>query len=113
MRVALLLATGSAALLASSARAECDPQVVMSRTHFPAAAQMRGQQGTVLLEVKVDESGRVSETQLIRSSGHERLDRIAAVSARKRWVFDVTGCERKDLPATDVVAVEFRFEAQE
>ncbi|HEY8540480.1 MAG TPA: TonB family protein, partial [Steroidobacteraceae bacterium] len=67
-------------------------------------------QGAVLLEVKVDESGRVSATQLLRSSGYERLDRMASVSARKRWVFDVTSCERKDLPATDVVAVEFRLE---
>lgn len=105
----LLLATGSAALLASTARAECDPHVVTSPTHFPLMAQTRGEQGTVLLEVKVDESGRVSETQLLRSSGYERLDRVASLSARNRWVFDVTGCERKDLPATDVVAVEFRI----
>jgi protein TonB len=108
----LLLAAGSVTLFASSApaRAACDPTVIRSPTHFPLQSRQRGQQGVVFLEVTVDPSGRVSATQLLRSSGHERLDHAASMSIRERWVFDVTSCERKDLPATDLVTVEYRYD---
>jgi TonB family protein len=110
----LLLASGAAALFGStsSAIAACDPQVVASPTHFPIQSRARGQQGTVELEVTVDESGRVSSTEIVRSSGSGFLDRAAARSARKLWQFDVTNCERKDLPATDRINVEYRYEQQ-
>lgn len=108
----LLLATGAGALatIAPSAQADCDPLVVTSPTRFPIQSQARGQKGVVYLEVTVNESGRVSETQLLRSSGFGLLDRAAARSARKLWEFDVTNCERKDLPATDLISVEYRYD---
>jgi protein TonB len=111
----LLLATSSAALLSSATtvQAECDPHVITSPTHFPIQSRMRAQQGVVFLEVKIDESGRVSETQLLRSSGYGLLDRAATSSVRKRWVFDVTNCQRKDLPASDLVSVEYRYDLEE
>jgi TonB family protein len=115
MRTSTLLLLASSALAlgsASSAIAACDPQVVASPTHFPVQSRARGQQGVVELEVTVDESGRVSSTELVRSSGHGFLDRAAERSARKLWQFDVTNCERKDLPATDRIAVEYRYEQQ-
>jgi TonB family protein len=107
----LSLAASSVVLLAPamSAQAECDPRVIVSPTHFPRTSQLRSQEGVVFLEVKVDESGRVSETQLLRSSGFELLDRAASASVRHRWVFDVTNCARKDLPASDLVSVEYRY----
>jgi TonB family protein len=107
----LSLAASSVVLLTSSlsARAECDPRILESRTHFPRTSQLRAQQGVVLLEVKVDESGRVSETQLLRSSGYQMLDRAASRSVLRSWVFDVSNCERKDLPATDWISVEYRY----
>jgi TonB family protein len=108
----LVLATSMAALLSSavSAQAECDPRVLASPTHFPIQSRLRGQEGVVFLEVKVDESGRVSETQLLRSSGFGRLDRAASRSVREQWLFDVTNCERKDLPASDLITVEYRYD---
>ena len=106
----LLLAASSAVLFASSSatQAACDPTVIQSPTAFPMQSQLRGQKGVVFLEVTVDESGRVSATQLLRSSGHKRLDQAASASIRGRWVFDVTACERKDLPVSDLIAVEYR-----
>ena len=106
----LLLAMSTVALFASSSatQAACDPTVVQSPTKFPLQSQLRGQAGVVFLEVTVDESGHVSATQLLRSSGHKRLDQAASVSIRDQWVFDVTTCERKDLPASDLIAVEYR-----
>lgn len=112
MRIStLLLLAVSPVLMTSSlsAKAECDPRLLDSPTHFPRTSQLRAQQGVVQLEVKVDESGRVSETQLLRSSGHALLDRAATASVLKRWVFDVAGCARKDLPATDLVSIEYRY----
>jgi TonB family protein len=108
----LLLAAGASSFLglAPIVQAACDPQVVSSPTRFPVQSRARGQQGIVYLEVKVDEAGRVSETEIVGSSGHGFLDRAAARSARKLWQFDVTNCERKDLPATDQVSVEFRYD---
>jgi TonB family protein len=106
----LLLAASSAVLFASSpaVQAACDPTVIQSPTRFPLQSQLRGQAGVVFLEVTVDEAGRVAATQLLRSSGHKRLDRAASSSIRDGWVFDVTNCERKDLPVSDLIAVEYR-----
>lgn len=111
----LLLVATSAALLTPTlpAYAECDPHVVTSPTRFPLQSRLRAQEGVVHLEVKVDESGRVSETQLLRSSGYDLLDRAALQSVRNYWAFDVTQCERKDLPASDLISVEYRYEDQE
>ena len=105
-----LLAAGSALLFASSpaTQAACDPTVIQSPTKFPLQSQLRGQKGVVFLEVTVDETGRVSGTQLVQSSGHKRLDLAASASIRDAWKFDVTSCERKDLPANDLIAVEYR-----
>jgi periplasmic protein TonB len=105
-----LLAVSSAVLFASSTatQAACDPTVIQSPTHFPLQSQLRGQRGVVFLEVTVDQSGRVAATQLLRSSGHKRLDQAAAASIRDGWLFNVATCERKDLPANDLIAVEYR-----
>lgn len=108
----LMLTTGLSAWLAPAlgTQAACDPQVVSSPTHFPIRSQVRGQQGAVLLEVTVEPSGRVSATQLLRSSGSTWLDRAAMASVRNHWQFDVTSCRRMDLPATDLIAIEYRYE---
>jgi len=108
----LLLATSTVSLLGSalSAQAECDPRVLTSPTRFPLQSQARSQEGVVLLEVKVDASGRVSETRLLRSSGFNRLDRAASASVRDHWVFDVSSCARGELPTSDLISVEYRYE---
>jgi protein TonB len=105
----LLLAASSAVLFAApAAQAGCDPTVIQSPTRFPLQSQLRGQDGVVFLEVTVDADGRVSATQLLRSSGHKRLDRAADASIRDGWRFDVTKCARKDLPVSDLIQVEYR-----
>lgn len=54
---------------------------------YPAAARRKGQQGTVVLSVHVDEHGRVSNLWLFESSGHMSLD-TAALRAVKDWIFE-------------------------
>lgn len=91
-----------------AAQPDCVPQAVSSPTKFPMRSQLRGQEGTVYLTVKVDESGHVSSTELTQSSGYRLLDRAALASVQSDWVFDVSGCARKDLPANHLISVEYR-----
>lgn len=92
-------------LLADSA---CAPQALESSTRFPLRSQLRGQAGIVQLDVEIDRSGRVASTELVRSSGYRLLDRAARESALKDWVFDVSACDRDDLPASRRIVVEYR-----
>src|SRR5262245_47584502 len=107
------LAAATALLTASVASAAdtCKPTLVQKSTAFPLSAQIRGQEGTVYMNVTIDENGRAQSADLNRSSGYRRLDRAATRSAVENWVFDVSACERKDLPVTHVVAVEFHNDA--
>ncbi len=54
---------------------------------YPRLARRRGYQGTVLLDVMVDRTGKVSDLRIVRSSGYTILDR-AAMESVKKWVFE-------------------------
>ena len=103
------LAAATALLTApiASAEATCKPSLIQKETSFPLGAQLRGQEGTVYMNVTIGENGRAQSADLHRSSGYGKLDRAATRSAVENWVFDISGCERKDLPVTHVVAVEY------
>ena len=104
------LAAVTAFAAPSSALADdvCTPRVVQSDTKFPLASQLRHQTGTVYIAVSIDQNGRAQTAAVQESSGYYRLDRAARQSVISNWVFDVSGCERKDLPADHLVAVEYR-----
>ena len=103
------LAAATALLHAPLASADtaCKPHLVQKQTSFPLGSQIRGQEGTVYMNVTIDENGRAKSADLNRSSGYSKLDHAATRSAVENWVFDVSACERKDLPMTHVVAVEY------
>lgn len=107
----ILAASTSLFLPALSAAEEaCKVQAIQNETTFPERSQLRGQEGVVYLNVVVGEDGHVQSTALERSSGFRLLDN-AASSSVEHWVFDVSNCARKDLPAKHVVAVDFRNDA--
>lgn len=54
---------------------------------YPRIARRRGYQGIVVLNVFVDEKGRVKDLKLFDSSGYRVLDK-AALNAVKTWVFE-------------------------
>jgi len=54
---------------------------------YPRVARKRGYQGTVVLSVLVDESGRVKNLWVFTSSGYRLLDN-AAVKAVRKWAFE-------------------------
>ena len=51
---------------------------------YPAHSRRLGESGRLMLQVELDESGRVSHTRIINSSGYSRLDN-AALAAVKTW----------------------------
>ncbi|MEE9252604.1 MAG: energy transducer TonB [Thermodesulfobacteriota bacterium] len=73
---------------------------------YPPSARRKGEQGTVLLRVRVLEDGTVSTVELKRSSGHEALD-DSALNAVKRWVF-YPG-RRGGIPVASWVTVPVKF----
>lgn len=54
--------------------------------HYPIESVRAGEEGSAVLQVLVDESGRASEVRVARSTGFQRLD-DAAVGAVKLWKF--------------------------
>lgn len=110
------LTTGFAILAATTAipattaySAGCGMQVIQSDTEFPMRSQLRGQKGTVLINVTLDASGRATGAAVDRSSGYLLLDLAAQRSVLQKWQFDVSHCDHT-FPATHQVAVEFRNE---
>jgi protein TonB len=53
---------------------------------YPSRARRRGYEGTVVLEVLVNQQGRVDDLRVITSSGHSILDRSALENVRA-WSF--------------------------
>ena len=92
------------------ARAECHPEVIQRSAPFPDRAIDRGQRGTVFMDVLVGETGRAAAVEVVDSSGYRLLDQAARESALTQWEFDVSSCERKDLPVKHRIAVEYRNE---
>ncbi|RZB32124.1 MAG: periplasmic protein TonB [Desulfobacteraceae bacterium Eth-SRB1] len=74
---------------------------------YPRLARKRGYQGTVVLEVLVDQNGRVGDLRLFTSSGHSILDKKAMASVRG-WLFEpgIKGDKKLDM----WVRIPVRFE---
>ena len=74
---------------------------------YPRIARKRGYHGTVVLDVLVDQNGRVGDLRLFTSSGHSILDRKAMASV-KGWLFEpgMKGDKKLDM----WVRVPVRFE---
>lgn len=53
---------------------------------YPMTSRMRGEEGTVVLEIAVSATGTVTSVRVVESSGHPRLDRAAAEAVR-HWRF--------------------------
>lgn len=103
----LAILAASVPLSTTSLAAACGMRVVQSETEFPMRSQLRGHQGTVLINVTLDASGRPTNTAVERSSGHRLLDLAATRSVLKKWQFDVSHCNHT-WPAVHQVAVEYR-----
>jgi protein TonB len=75
---------------------------------YPSAARQLGEQGRVLLWVRVSREGSPLEVQLRQSSGSSRLDR-AAVDAVQRWRFVPAHRGAEQIESSVLVPVDFKL----
>ena len=76
---------------------------------YPQASRRRGEEGLVILRVKVTANGRAHEIEIAESSGHPRLDR-AAQDAVARWRFEPARDGNRAIDSWVRVPVVFRLE---
>jgi periplasmic protein TonB len=57
------------------------------KPRYPESARRQGVEGTTLLKIHVNDTGRVEDVLVERSAGHEDLD-LAAIEAVKQWRFE-------------------------
>jgi TonB family protein len=107
-----IVAATTALPLASAIPASCGMRVIHSDTDFPERAQLRGQKGTVLIDVTLDADGHATAAAVEHSSGHLLLDLAAKRSVLEKWQFDVSHCSHT-FPAAHQVAVEYRNDEYE
>jgi len=62
-----------------------NPRRPVSQPDYPPTSKRLGEAGTVVMLLTVDESGRVIDAKLDKSSGFERLDQAAINEALRTW----------------------------
>lgn len=73
---------------------------------YPLGSRLRGEEGTVRLEVQVDSRGRVTQLEVIESSGYPQLDRAAEKAVQRTPFSPSPGINRPAL----IIAVHFRLD---
>jgi protein TonB len=76
---------------------------------YPAISRRNGEEGKVLLKVRVSAQGEALNVAVSRSSGHERLD-VAAVDAVMRWRFVPARRGEEAIESSVIVPVTFALE---
>ncbi len=77
---------------------------------YPAQAARQGWQGTVLLRVKVLQTGAVDSIEVVKSSGKKLLD-DAAVATVNRWVFAPSTQGGAPIDGFATVPIEFKLDS--
>lgn len=80
----------------------------LSQPKYPAAARRLGEQGTVVLELRVLDDGSVDKVRVKRSSGFPRLDQSAAEEARN-WRMSPGTVGGDAVPSWGSFAVTFKL----
>jgi len=76
---------------------------------YPRISLRKGETGTVLLKVLVDERGRPMEVVVEKSSGHRELDRAALEQVLANWRFHPAQRQGRPVPAYAMVPIDFRL----
>lgn len=74
---------------------------------YPRPSLIAGHEGTVLLRVLVDETGKPVEVSVEESSGHRELDRAARLQVLDRWRFHPTQRAGRPVAAYALVPIVF------
>ena len=76
---------------------------------YPELARQLGQEGLVVLKVRISKSGNVAEVTLVQSSGYELLD-LSALKRVKEWKF--TPATWMGVPIESWVTIPIRFKLE-
>jgi len=83
----------------------------IEKTHslppYPALSQRMGEQGTTLLKVAIDNTGKVTECTVMTSSGSTRLDAAAVEYVKANWRWQPPTQAGKPVSATTEVSVKW------
>ena len=74
---------------------------------YPRQARMSGQEGTVILRVKVDPQGVPSEVRVSTSSGFASLDDSAETTVRRKWRFKPAAQAGRPIAADVLIPIRF------
>jgi protein TonB len=77
---------------------------------YPTIAVRQGWQGTVLLRVRVLQSGTVESVEVVRSSGKKVLD-DAAIHTVERWMFAPSTRGNSPIDGFATVPIEFKLDS--
>jgi len=87
---------------------ESAPKLIKSVTPvYPEEARKKGIQGVVILEAKIDESGRVADIMVLRSV--PELDE-AAIDAVRQWIYEPLVIKGKAMKAVFTLTVKFALD---
>jgi protein TonB len=76
---------------------------------YPAASRRLGEEGVVIIHVRIGRDGRVLAATLAQSSGHPRLDAAALAHASATWRFTPALFAGVAVEATRDIKVDFRL----
>jgi periplasmic protein TonB len=75
---------------APTAPATVQPRIDLahsSQPEYPPQSRRLGEQGSLVLQVMVDASGRITDSKLVQSSGSQRLDQAALEGVKTNYHF--------------------------
>jgi len=75
---------------------------------YPSPAIQNGWEGTVLLRVWIDETGRVTKVEVARTSGYRILDGAAATAVRQ-WIAIPANRGAKPVATVELLPVQFQL----
>jgi TonB family protein len=81
--------------------------LVKSTPRLPVGVYFQGMQGSVVLSLTLDKSGRVIDTRVLRSSGHPALDELARDAAMS-WRLSPDSVLSTDITHGRVELVNFK-----
>lgn len=103
----VLCGTAVALLVASPFSTASAKWLEKNNPRLPFGVYFQGLQGSVVLSLTLDKSGRVTDTRVLRSSGHPALDELAR-DAAVNWRLSPESVLSSDLTQGRVELVTFR-----
>ena len=81
----------------------------VTKPEYPPASRRAGEEGTVTLRAFVDDNGRASQIEVVKSSGFPKLDEAAVNEVKRNWKFVPGKEDGKPVSMWHTFAVTFKL----